>query len=205
MNDVNFIPAERLRAKRCKARSHLWGGICAVYIALVVVASLGGHILCPDQDVGLAKQLAAAESQIKLNDDAMLELRRTLTSASAAMETSRAIHHQPNWSRLLAGLVYELGQELVLSRCQLVAMREDGKPLTEPWNEATLAKPLCVVLSKHQYQLVLHGFGQTQESVSRFVLQLEGIGLFKRVRLISSSRQTFLDSQAVAFTVECCF
>jgi len=205
MSDMNFIPAERLRAKHCKARFHLWMVICGTYIALLMVASLGGRVLCPDPDTGLAKQLAAAETQIKLNDDAMLELRRTLAGMTAAMETSRAIHHQPNWSRLLVGLVHEMGQELVLSRCQLVALREDGKPLTELWNEAMLAKPLCVVLSKHQYQLVLQGFGQTQKSVSRFVLGLEGIGLFNQVRLINSSRQTFLDSQAVAFTVECSF
>jgi len=205
MSDVNFIPADRLRTRHCKARSHLWAALCGTYIVLLIVASLGVYVLCPTQDTGLAKQLAAAESQIKLNDDAMLELRKTLAGTTAAMETSRAIRHQPDWSRLLTGLVHEMGQELVLSRCQLVAMRDDGKPLTEPWSEAILAKPLCVVLSKHRYQLVLQGFGQTQKSVSRFVLGLEGIGLFERVRLVNSSRQAFLDGQAVAFTVECHF
>jgi hypothetical protein len=205
MSDMNFIPAERLRTKRCKARLHLWAVVCGTYIVLLVVASLAGHILCPGRDADLAKQLAAAENQIKQNNAAMLELRRVLANTTAAMETSRAIRRQPDWSRLLTGLVHELGQELVLSRCQLVAMREDGKPLTEPWSEAMLAKPLCAVVSKHQYQLVLHGFGQTQESVSRFVLGLEGIGLFERVRLVNSSRQKFLDGQAVAFAVECCF
>ena len=162
-------------------------------------------MLCPGRDSDLAEQLAAAEKQIKQDNKAMLELRRTLAETTAALETTRAIREQPDWSRLLAGLSQELGQELVLTRCQLVAMREDGKPLTEPWTEALLAKPLLALVTKHRYQLVLQGFGQTQESVSRFALGLEGIGLFERVRLINSCRQTFLSGQAVAFTIECGF
>ena len=205
MNDVNFIPAERLAAKRRKARLYVWAAICGTYIVLLVIGSLGAHVLCPGRDVGLAEQLAAADSQIRQDNAAMLELRRTLAKTTAAMETTRAIHEQPDWSRLLAGLTHELGPELVLSRCQLVVMGEDGRPLTEPWSEALLAKPLRTLVTKQRHQLVLRGFGQTQESVSQFALGLERIGLFERVRLISSSRQTFLSGQAVAFTVECGF
>jgi hypothetical protein len=205
MNDVNFIPAERVKIKRHKARLHVWAVICGAYIVLLVAASLAGHVLCPGRDAGLAGQLADVEDRIKQDNDAMLELRRTLANTTAALETTRAIGDQPDWSRLLAGLVHEMGPELVLSRCQLVGVREDGKPLTEAWNDALLAKPLRTLVSKQRYQLVLQGFGQTQESVSRFTLGLEGVGLFERVRLINSSRQTFLSGQAVAFTVECGF
>jgi hypothetical protein len=41
--------------------------------------------------------------------------------------------------------------------------------------------------------------------VSRLALELEGVGLFDRVRLVNSCRQKFLRSEAVAFTVECSF
>jgi len=205
MNDVNFIPAERLAAKRCKARIYLWAVACGTYVVLLAAGSLAACVLCPGRDGDPAEQLAEAENQIKQDNKAMLELRRTLAETTAAMETTRAIREQPDWSRLLTGLSQELGQELVLTRCQLVAMREDGKALTEPWSDALLAKPLLTLVTKHRYQLVLQGFGRTQESVSRFALGLEGIGLFERVRLINSSRQTFLSGQAVAFTIECRF
>jgi hypothetical protein len=205
MNDVNLIPAQRLIAKRRKARISLWAAVCGTYVVLLIVGSLAGYVLCPGKDQDLAEQLTAAEKQIKQDNGAMLELRKTLATTAAALETTRAIHDQPDWSRLLTGLSHELGRELILNRCQLVAVREDGKPLTEPWTEALLAKPLRALVTKHRYQLVLHGFGQSQESVSRFALGLEGIGLFEQVRLINSSRQAFLNGQAVAFTVECGF
>ena len=205
MNDVNFIPAERLAARRRRARIYLWVVACGTYVVLLAAGSLAAYVLCPGQDADLAEQLADAETQSKQNNEAMLGLRRTLAETTAALETTRAIREQPDWSRLLTGLSHELGQELVLNRCQLVAIREDGKSLTEPWSDALLAKPLLALVTKQRYQLVLQGFGQTQESVSRFALGLEGIGLFERVRLINSSRQTFLRGQAVAFTVECHF
>lgn len=205
MNDVNLIPAERRVAKRRKARISLWAPVCGTYIVLLLVSSLAACVLCPRQDKDLAEQLAAADKQIKQDNDALVGLRKTLATTTASLETARAICDQPDWSRLLTGLSHELGQELILGRCQLVTLREDGKPLTEPWNEGLLAKPLRALVTKHRYQLVLQGYGQTQESVSRFALGLEGIGLFERVRLINSSRQTFLSGQAVAFTVECCF
>jgi len=205
MNDVNLIPAERMAAKRRRARVALWVVACGVYIVLLAAGSLAACVLRPGRDRGLAEQLTAAEKQLKQDNQVMLGLRRTLAETTAAVETTRAIREQPDWSRLLAGLSQELGQELVLNRFQFVAMREDGKALMEPWSEALLAKPLLALVTKHRYQLVIQGFGRTQESVSRFALALEGIGLFERVRLINSSRQTLLSGQAVAFTVECRF
>jgi len=205
VSDVNFIPAQRMIAKRRRARTYLWAVICGAYIALLAAGALAACVVRPGRDVNLAEQLAAAEKQIKQDNDAMVELRRTLTEATAALETTRAIREQPDWSRLLTGLSRELGQDLVLNRCQLVAVREDGKPLTEPWSEALLKKPLRALVAKHRYQLVLQGYGQTQESVSQFALGLEAIGLFERVRLINSRRQNFLSGQAVGFTVECYF
>ena len=67
------------------------------------------------------------------------------------------------------------------------------------------AKPLSVLLAECRHTLVLSGFGKSQESVSRFVLRLEATDIFHVVRLVSSSRQSFLDQEAVAFTVECHF
>lgn len=205
MNDVNFIPVERLAVKRRKARTYLWAVVCGTYVVLLAAGSVAAYVVCPGRDAGLTDQLAAAQEQIKQGNEVMVELRRTLAQTTAALETARAIYEQPDWSRLLTGLSHELGPELVLSRCRLVAVREDGKSLTDPWTETLLAKPLRALAAKHKYQLVLQGFGQTQESVSQFALELEAIGLFERVRLMNSSRQTFLSGQAVAFTVECSF
>jgi hypothetical protein len=205
MTDVNLIPGPRLAAKRRKTRLRLWALILALYIIVLSVGSLAAFVVLPGEEPGLAEELAAVEQDIARDNATLRELRGTLAQAVASLDMARAVQEQPDWSELLTGLSREMGQELALSHCQLAILRADGRPVTEPWNESILSKPLRAFLAEQRYQLVLRGFGQTQESVSRLALELEGVGLFDRVRLVNSCRQKFLRSEAVAFTVECSF
>jgi hypothetical protein len=205
MTDVNLIPGPRLAAKRRKTRLRLWALILALYIIVLSVGSLAAFVVLPGEEPGLAEELAAVEQDIARDNATLRELRGTLAQAVASLDMARAVQEQPDWSELLTGLSREMGQELALSHCQLAILRADGRPVTEPWNESLLSKPLRAFLAEQRYQLVLRGFGQTQESVSRLALELEGVGLFDRVRLVNSCRQKFLRSEAVAFTVECSF
>jgi len=205
MGDVNFIPKERLAAKGRKARLCRWAVFCGTYVVLVGAASVAARILCPTGASDVSEQLAAAGQQAKQDDDAIGELRKTLAQATALLDTTQAMRGQPDWSKLFARVSDVLGQELVLSRCQLVTLTQDNKPVMEQGNQKVEAKPLGAVLAARRYELTLHGFGRTQESVSRFALGLESLGIFDQVRLANSSRQTFLGGVAVAFIVECRF
>jgi hypothetical protein len=205
MSDVNFIPRQRLAAKRCKARLCAWVAVCGTYVVLLGAASVAGHVLGSTGASEVSEKLAAAEQQARQNGDAVMELRKTLARATASLDTTQAMRGQPDWSKLFARVSGMLGQELVLSRCQLVTLAQDDKPVTEQGNQKVEAKPLGAVLAAQHYELTLYGFGRTQESVSRFALGLESLGLFDRVRLASSSRQTFLGGAAVAFIIECRF
>jgi len=205
MGDVNFIPKERLAAKRRKARLCTWAVICGTYVVLLGAASVAGRVLCPTGASDVSEKLAAAAQRASQDDDAITELRKTLAQATASLDTTQAMRGQPDWSKLFARVSDVLGQELVLSRCQFVALTQDNKPVTEQGNQKVDAIPLSVVLAAHRYELTLQGFGRTQESVSRFALGLESLGIFDQVRLASSSRQTFLGGVAVAFIVECRF
>jgi len=205
MGDVNFMPKERLAAKRRKARLCMWAAICGTYVVLLGAASVAGRVLCPTEASDVSDKLAAAAQQIRQDDDVITELRKTLAQATASLDTTRAMCGQPDWSKLFARVSDLLSQELVLSRCQLVTLTQDNKPLTEQENQKVEAKPLGTVLAAQRYELTLRGFGRTQESVSRFALGLESLGIFDQVRLASSSRQTFLGGAAVSFVVECRF
>ncbi len=205
MGDVNFIPKARLAAKRRMARLRMWVAFCGTYVVLLGTASVAARVLCPTGASDVSKKLAAAAQQAGLDDDAVTELRKTLAQATASLETTQAMREQPDWSKLFAKVSDVLSQEIVLGRCQLVTLARDNRPVTEQADQRVEAKPLGAVLAAHRYQLTLQGFGRTQESVSRFALGLENLGVFDQVRLASSSRQAFLDGVAVAFIVECRF
>lgn len=205
MHDVNLIPAGRLAARRRKACLYLWVVACGLYAATVAAGSLTFHVARAGEDHRQTQQLDAIAQQIEEDSRTALDLRRRLAATNAALETTKAILGQPDWSRLLMGLSAQLGEEIVLSRYQLTTLTADNKIVNAEASGSLVTMPLGAFLTGCRHTMMLNGFGQSQEAVSRFVLRLEGSGVFDRVRLVSSSRQTFLNGEAVAFVVECHF
>jgi len=205
MNDVNLIPAGRLAGRRRRRRLCLWVAVCGVYAALVAAGSLTFHVAHAGEGRSMAEHLEAAARQIERDNRVLLEIRRQLAETMTALETTTAIHGQPDWGKLLTGLSLQVGDQIVLSRCQLTTLTADKKVITVEGSGSLPAGPLGTFLTGCRHTLVLNGFGKSQESVSRFVLRLEESGAFDLVRLVNSSRQTFLTGEAVAFGVECHF
>lgn len=205
MEQGNLIPAERTARKRRKARRRMWTALCATYAVLLAVGSLAAHMICPSEARSAIEQLEGTALEIEQSHHTLLALRDELAQAAATLEAARAMRQQPQWSHLFAELSRRLGQEMVLSRCQLVTSMASGRSDGNEWKESLASKPLGAFLTERRYRLALSGFGKTQESVSQFVLKLEGVGVFERVRLVNSSRQTFQDGEAVAFSVDCHF
>jgi Tfp pilus assembly protein PilN len=205
MRNVNLIPAARLARRRRNARLCVWAAICGAYAMSLIAGSATLQALRANEDRNLNGQRVTLTQQVEQGDRDLRELRKELGEATAALGTTRAIHHQPDWSKLFLGLSERLGDDIVLGRCQLTALTQDNKVIAEQWASAMPAKPLGTLLTECRHTLLLSGFGKSQESVSRFVLRLEGAGVFHLVRLVNSSRQTFLDKEAVAFSVECHF
>jgi len=205
MSDVNLIPAGRLAGRRRKTRLYLWVTVCGVYAALVATGSLTFHVAQAGEGRSMAEHLEAAAQQIERDNRALLDVRRQLAETMTALETTTAIHGQPDWGKLLTGLSVQVGDQIVLSRCLLTTVTADDKAITAEGSGSLPAMPLGAFLTGCRHRLVLNGFGKSQESVSRFVLRLEESGAFDLVRLVNSSRQTFLKGEAVAFVVECHF
>ncbi len=205
MSDVNLIPAGRLAARRGKTRLCLWGIALGLYAATVAVGSLTFHVARAGEDERQAQQRDAIAQQIEQNNRTVSGLRRRLAATNAALGTARAILGQPDWSRLLIGLSEQLDEEIVLSRYQFTTQTADNKIVNAEASGSLVTLPLGAFLTSCRHAMTLNGFGQSQEAVSRFVLRLESSGVFDLVRLVSSSRQTFLNGEAVAFVVECHF
>ncbi len=205
MGDVNLIPAERRVRRHRKARLYVWTTVCGTYILLLVVGSLTLRAFGSSEGRSFSGRLEAVTEQAEQSNREMLELRRELAEATVALETTRAIHDQPDWSKLFVGLSDQLGGDIVLSRCQLATLTKEDEAITDGLRGRLPAKPLSVFLAECRHKLVLNGFGETQEAVSQFVLRLESIGAFDMVRLTNSSRQSFLRGEAVAFSIECDF
>ncbi|MEN6333534.1 MAG: PilN domain-containing protein [Phycisphaerales bacterium] len=205
MSDVNLIPVARLARKRRTARLYIWAAVCGAYAMCLIASSATLQALRVSEDRTLNGHRSALAQQVDQDNRELTGIRKDLADARVARETTRAISHQPDWSKLFLGLSDRLGDDIVLGQCRLATLTEDNRVVGEQWAESMPSRPLGEMLKECRHSLVLNGFGKSQESVSQFVLRLEGTGVFQLVRLVSSSRQTFLDKEAVAFSVECHF
>lgn len=202
MNGVNLIPTDRLARKRRMARLRIWAVICGAYLTLLILASLCAHAIRTG-DGAVAEELKSSEQCAQRYNASIMELRADLAKTRTALEMSRAMSNQPDWSKLLFLLGGQLGEEVVLNNCQLVATNKDGKEGAGYLQGSASPLATDMPLPERRYKLELSGFGRKQSSVARFVLRLEEIGVFDSVKLINAYRQPFMNNRAVAFSVEC--
>ena len=200
MAGVNLIPMQRRVARRRQARLRKWTGACAAYAVVLLVgygACRGVWITGGD----LAAELDEVAQQIDQSNASITALGADMAQARLMLDASRRVAEQPDWSVLLALLPETLGDEIVLKRCQLQRLTEYARAASRTDETGTPARPQNGMPSG--FTAVLQGYGRTPESVSRFVLRLEGTGLFSRVNVRRTNREVFLGSDAIAFSVEC--
>jgi hypothetical protein len=202
-HDVNMIPAGRLQVKRLKARWRLWARVGGAYGVLLAVVLLSSYALWNEDDRTVLQELQSASQRIQNGTASVIEARKNLAVATAAFQASQVIKDQPDWSRLLALLADDLGEDVVLNGCRLLALDDQAGDLMARIEPLQGTSAASLAFGPRQYQLQMTGFGKTRHSVSEFTLRLERTGLFSTVRCVRSDRQSFLDGEAMAFTVEC--
>ena len=207
---VNLIPAYRHEARRRRSRGRRWVAACVMYAAALVFgygicqATLGG------EDPRLIEELTASREDVTRADATAARLRPELAEAQAKLDATRAVALQPDWSILLAAMARSLGDDIVLASCTLETQT------INPTNAQTPAPAVAPTAGPNKpgdkpaaaaerVQVVVNvtGFGRTQVAVSQYVLRLEQMKLFDRVKLIKTSRESFMDGDAVSFQLEC--
>ena len=124
---MNLIPAGRLASRRRNTRLYVWAAICGAYAMCLIAGSATLQALRASEDRNLNGQCATLAQQVEQDNRDLLASRKELAEATTALETTRAIHHQPDWSKLFLGLSDRLGDEIVLSRCQLTTLTGENK------------------------------------------------------------------------------
>jgi len=96
---------------------------------------------------------------------------------------------------LLAILSQNATENVALNYCQMDrAASADNVP--KAGELKTGSDDLPVVLE-------LGGFAKAQSDVSGYVLRLENLGLFEKVKLVKTNREMYLGQEAVSFRLEC--
>ena len=202
MGDVNLIPPARIARRQRKSKIRLWTVMCGTYLISLTVLALSAHAFWRDTDDSVVAELAFTAQRIEGYNAKISELNNKLATTKAALEAGQVINSQPDWTKLLVLVGHELKEEIVLAECQLLATSKNSGNAMNGVQNMSSSSP-SAFLAERQYTLELSGFGRTQTSVSQFVLRLEQMEMFDSVELVNSRRQSFLNTEAVVFNIEC--
>lgn len=203
MTSVNLIPVARRDARRRRVQVRFWIGASSAYAAIVLIVIVIAKMLWAFDNDALTRQVAAARSELERSESTIKELRTQLQQARQTWESNNAVGPQPDWSVLLSLLADLTDSEIVLRSCAIAPIRNKSaapRLITPAGNSSN--DPLLPP-GAHGFTLHAAGLGRSQTSVTQFVLRLEQTQLFDQVRLIETRREPFLDSDAIAFRLEC--
>ncbi len=196
VSGVNLIPAARRQAKQRQVRVRWWLTGCVVYTALWIAAFVAAQAVVGREDRALRGEFVAGSARVQEAERTVDALRGRIGRAEARLASGRAVGEQPDWSLLLARRASAWGDETVLRSSRLPAPPEaaPGAAGGSPGDAARTMQPITLDLT---------GLGRTQQVVSEFVLRLEHMPLFKKIRLVDTRREPFLNDHAVVFRIEC--
>lgn len=160
-----------------------------VYCVLLLITS----IVCITY-AGEGVSPLARESRKRLGNASrtLLSLHRELTMAQRKLQSAKEVGRQPDWGVLMAVLMRNLSDEVVLDLCRLERGQKDSGTSGE--------QPTSM---EGKLVLVLSGLARSQADVSGFILRLEKTNLFAKVTMVRTSRETFLAGKAIAFELKC--
>ena len=194
MKSVNLIPAPRRDAKRRRRQRNACLAVCGAYAALLAGAVGMAHVAFSGTGRALDEQLGAAEADVRRIEQGAEHARRELASARATIEANRTVAEQPDWSVLLALLAKTTSDDVILR----------GVTIAPPIMSASQASAAARAANAGPPDAVLEvmGVGRTQLAVSRHVLRMEQTGLFSKVMLVDTGRESFLKETAIGVRLQ---
>lgn len=218
MQSVNFIPARRTAAKQRRHRTTRWTVTVSAYAVLLVGVYACAYALWGGGYAAVADEERKTGLRAEHAKQAVNALQAELAAEEATLKANQALADQPDWSVLLVLVARDLGDEVVLDRCDLrpgqaLETTAAGSPAPAPPSSVspTAGPPAAAAPSPASgeaaapgpFVLAVAGYGKTMTAVSQYVLTLERLALFDQVRLTKTNREPFLSTQAVAFQIEC--
>lgn len=202
MTGINLIPTHRLLAMQRRIRARLWIRIDSICICVLLIICAIVMPLFNQSASSVVDELVFLDKKSTGMNRSISALLPELSEAKLTLDASRAMQKQPDWSVLLALLANLQGDQIVMRNVHTKLMG-DGHVATGDSEVIPAEEISAAGDNRSGYKLVLGGMGKTQNAISQFVLRLEQCGLFERVRVVMTNRESFMSDHAVYFELLC--
>ncbi len=192
MTTFNLIPAAYVARLHERAVVRWWmvgAGGAGVLLAAVAVVSTATS---PRDTDRIADRIVEASVRAEAATKQTTRWRIEAARSARELAARRAVGEHPDWSLLLTRLAADLGDSIVLEKCDLTMALIAPPPAKA--GEALGA-------SVKRYTIDVAGLGPTQSQVLRFVSAIEGWKVFDKVTLEESKSRAVGAVEGLSFRV----
>ncbi len=192
MTTFNLIPAPyaaRLHERTVVRWWSLGAAACGMLLTAVAVVST---VTSPRDTDHIIDRMTEASARADAATKQTTRWRIEAARSARELAARRAVGEHPDWSLLLTRLAAELGDTIVLERCDLTASQ-----VAPPATKA--GEPQGPTVKR--YTIDVAGLGPTQSQVLRFVSAIESWKVFDKVTLEESRARSIGGVEGLAFRV----
>jgi hypothetical protein len=196
MTMIDLTPKAYLN--RCRAHAVMRRWLCAAGACLMfTVMSVGvGSVQRPDDSTELTRErIAQARSRQVQNSALAQTYAAQLKQLDRELQASSHLTRRPDWSAVMRRVAAQFQDEMVMTGARLGTV-------TDSQVRAALG-PAGVDAPVGSVWLVLTGVAASNSDVPGLILRLETMGLFDRVLMTGTQRETFAGASRIGFVLAC--
>ncbi|MGB1124303.1 MAG: PilN domain-containing protein [Phycisphaeraceae bacterium] len=196
MSGPDLTPKPFLRRARKQAAIRRWVlPVSACALAAVVPIFL--EMAKPADMSGLLAQerMVQAQSRIDTGQSQLNGKKAILAQHQRELQAEQHLTAKPDWSAVLKLVARQFDDKLLMTGFQLDDMKNNGV--------RSALGPLATDVPDRSVWLILNGVASANSDVSGLIMRLEALGLFERVVMTGTQRETFAGNARTSFTLAC--
>ncbi|MEM6504541.1 MAG: hypothetical protein AAF711_03650 [Planctomycetota bacterium] len=196
MTEPDLTPARFIERVKTQAAARLWtlGLLTCVLIALVPIAVESTRPV--DMHGQLTKErIFQAQSRIE-SGMAQIEIKAgILKQRKRELQAEQHLTKRPDWSVVLALVAGQFNEQLMMTGCQLGEAKDT--------RVRSSLGPIRDDVANNSVWMILTGVAEANSNVPGLIMRLESLGLFERVVMTGSQRESFAGGSRTTFTLAC--
>lgn len=196
MGMPDLTPTKFTRRVQTQAAVRRWTLPIVLCVLLALVPIVLEHTQPADTHGQLAEQRVFQANARTENAKAQIAAKQSLLAQhQRELQAAQHLTQRPDWSGVMQLIAQQFEGQLMMTGCQLA-----------PANDSRIRNDLGAMLSDvpdDSVWLVLTGIAGANSDVPGLIMRLEALGLFDRVVMTASQRETIQGGPRTTFTLAC--
>lgn len=196
MEQPDLTPSVYIKRSRTRVAIHRWMIPIVIAAIVAVVPVMLEHTQAPDPSGKLAEErMLQAQSRLTKSQREITSLTAQLKQRQRELQAEQHLTRRPDWAGVMMLVAGQFDEKLMLTGIQLDDAKEN--------NVRSALGPLARDVKDDSVWMILTGVAETNSDVPGLILRLEKLGLFERIVMTGTQRESFAGSARTSFTLAC--